>query len=149
MPLTSDEIKTGISVRISNSIEGLTETLRTELRDAIWKSLGQTCSLNRMSYSKFRAEWRLSCGGAFWAVWVVDYELDDFGRLVTGSIGGSIGDAEDDGDRFTGVIEPQPPDQFRRETQQPIPQPQVIKQRRENETGITKSIRGSRKVGDL
>lgn len=147
-PLTGEEIRTGIAVRISSAIEVLSEEDRISLRDSIWSGLGRTCSLNRQSYASFSAKWKVEVKDGS-ARWGVDYVLDDFGRPVTGTMTGSIVDSSlDMSESGEGVIESVPPDRFRRETSQPIPQPQIVQPKQENQAGITKSVGRPRKVRD-
>src|ERR1700748_2467859 len=104
MPLTSEEIRQGIAVRIANAIEGLSEAERTELRDAIWESLGKTCSLNRQSYASFSVEWKMDYISSS-ASWSIAYTLNDFGRPVTGAISGGFGQFTEDMKEYSGTIE--------------------------------------------
>ena len=121
MPLDAEEVKNGFAEQI---------------RQAVRESLDRTCSLNRRSFSKVRATW-----------WV-KYELDDFGRIEDGGIGGSIGTVSEDAVLVEGVIEPVPPDKFRRDSQQPIPKARTVVKREDDGIGVTASLRGRRKGGD-
>lgn len=153
LPLVSEEIREGIAIRIVGSIPELDETDREALKAQIYESLGKTCSLNRTVYSKFNAKWRLSYGfkdDSLLACWWVDYELDDFGRVAAGGIGGNIGNPpEGSGFSLSGIIEEMPPDKFRRETKQPIPAAQVIKPKEQSLVGMTHSQRGPGKRRDV
>lgn len=150
-PLTSEEIAEGIAVRISADAE-VEDRDREPLKLAIMTSLTKTCSLNRTVYSKFSASWRMNYGykgDTLLARWWVDYELDDFGRVAKGGIGGNIGNPpEGAGVISEGKIEEMPPDRFRRETKQPIPAPQVVKPKDQNQLGVTRSPRVSVKGKD-
>jgi len=152
VPLDSSEIAEGIAVRMISSIADLEEQDREVLKPAIMASLAKTCSLNRAVYSKFSAKWRLSYGflkDSLLAKWWVDYELDDFGRVTKGGIGGNIGNPEEGaGFRIEGSIDEMPPDKFRRDTKQPIPLPQVVKKPETNQIGLTHSRRGEGKRKD-
>jgi hypothetical protein len=150
-PLTGVEIKVGLSLRISNTVPGLSEKQNKELRDAVYKSLSNTCSLNEASFTKFSAKW------VIWKhrqgyYWLVDYDLDDFGRSIKGAIGNMTTAQVIPGDAFHGSVDVMPPDKFRRETEQPIPAAQVVKPKtKPNELGIARSHRmqGSRKGNGL
>lgn len=148
-PLTSEEIKEGITVRICAA---LPDDVAPQLKDAIYASLGRTCSLNSTMYSKFKAKWMLGyvTSPKLVAYWWIDYELDDFGRVTRGGIGGNIG--PHDGEHcltLEGTIEEMPPDKFRRETRQPVPSPAVIKKPDPNQSTMSKSVRGQGKRRDL
>jgi hypothetical protein len=121
MPLSSVEIKNGIA-------DGMHRAIR--------ESLDKTCSLNSTTFPQFRAKW-----------WV-EYELDDFGRIETGGIGGSIGQVGENAERIEGAIEPMPPDAFRRKSNQPIPSPVIFKKKDVNEPVITKTAKHSVKGKD-
>lgn len=144
-PLTGTEIKRGIAVRMT---QGLPADVAETLRDKIIDGLGKTCSLLPSSaYAKFKANWRLEyslsgLGGKWW----VDYELDDFGRVTRGGIGGKIGELDEGSSLFRGgTIEEVPPDRFRRETDQPIPKPTELKPPDQEKSTFSKAMRGSGK----
>ena len=150
-PLTGVEIKVGLSLRISNTVPGLSEKQNKELRDAVYKSLSNTCSLNEASFTKFSAKWTVKRDKDAFSWWV-DYELDDFGRPISGGIGGNIGKVSIKAEVLHGSVDVMPPDKFRRETEQPIPAAQVVKPKtKPNELGIARSHRmqGSRKGNGL
>ena len=95
-PLTSDEIKDGIAFKVA---------------EAVRASLNTTCHLYGKSYPKFRA--RI----------IIEYSLEDFGRDVEGvrvAIVGDSGNFDSTGSMDI-EIPYTPPNQFRRETEQPIP----------------------------
>lgn len=144
-PLSGVEIKNGLAVRMANTVPGLDEEERKNLRVAIRLSLNNTCSLNESSHSKFKATWRVWRNDEGAHGWWVDYNLDDFGRPVIGGIGG--GAPRDEKRFWTGAVEEMPPDKFRRETEQPIPAPQIVrKQETGKGTGISRATgkRGGR-----
>lgn len=102
-PLSSDEIKDGLVVKVLDAVE-------TAIRDR----LGKTCNLFGRAYPKFRGTVK------------IHLELDDFGLTThdnseasfTGEDGAPKGET-------TGVdvdleIKETPPNQFRKETSQPI-----------------------------
>jgi hypothetical protein len=135
-PLTSTEIKEGITDLIAAAVDA-TE----ELRNAIRLSLDRTCSLNSTSYAKFKSSWNLT-RDRLGCEWLVKYELDDFGRLVIGQIGGNTGfNPSTKLEQFEGEIEPMPPDAFRRKTAQKIPVPILVQKKQGNGPGLTKSWR--------
>jgi hypothetical protein len=142
-PLTGDEIKKGIAVRMT---QDLPAAVQEALREQIVSGLGKTCSLlPNSAYAKFKAEWRLGYVQTpeFMASWWVDYELDDFGRVTKGGIGGSVGNP--DGQHCiasSGTIDEVPPDRFRRETDQPIPKPTELKKPDAEKSTFSKSLRG-------
>jgi hypothetical protein len=147
-PLNSDEIREGISVRIAQAIAELDDPIRELVKQAIFLSLGKTCSLNGTAFSKFSATWKFRHAvvkGQLQAKWWVDYVLDDFGRLTVGGIGGNIGDPGEDAEIAEGLIQEMPPDRFRRETKQPIPAPQVVKAPEPNQIGMSKAWKGQGK----
>jgi len=118
-PLEGDEIRKGIAAMIHAKVPGLPV-------DSIESSLSRSCSFNAQSFSRVRATWWVDCDDDNVAYqWWVDYELDDFGRIDRGGIGGMLG-MPCQVERVEGVIEPMPPDRFRRETAQPIPSNVVI-----------------------
>lgn len=122
-PLSGDEIREGIATRMA-----------AEFKDAVLKSLARSCSFNHTSFPKFSAKWN------------VEYRLDDYGRITHGAMPGTLGEPLfDQGEQVSGEIPEVPPDQFRRETQQPIPAPQVIQNKPESEIGLTKNRRGKGK----
>jgi hypothetical protein len=145
-PLGGIEIKKGIAVRMT---QGLPADVAEPLREQIIAGLGKTCSLMaNAAYAKFKATWRLAwwrrvphlleCG------WWVDYELNDFGRVTRGGIGGgSWGDIPNGATKLSGVIEEAPPDRFRRETDQPIPKPTEIKPPEPEKSTFSRSTRGN------
>ena len=96
-PLTGTEIRKGIAVRMT---QGLPADVQEALREQIIAGLGKTCSLLPSSaYAKFSAGWRLTFGldakGSLLSEWWVDYQLDDFGRVTKGAIGGYDGDPDE------------------------------------------------------
>lgn len=145
-PLTGDEIKKGIAVRMT---QNLPADVQEVLREQIIAGLGKTCSLlPNSAYAKFKAEWKLKYGNPGpAAVWWVDYELDDFGRITRGGIGGNIGDLEPPNyfTHLNGTIDEVPPDRFRRETDQPIPKPTELKKPEAEKSTFSKSLRGQGK----
>lgn len=131
-PLLSQEIQEGIATRIAQAIPDLDEPVREAVKQAIMVSLTKTCSLNRTVYSKFSATWKFGSlvrDGKFCARWWVEMALDDFGRVTKPAIGGVLGPAHVDEIAMDveGTIPEMPPDKFRRETQQPVPSPTVLK----------------------
>jgi hypothetical protein len=122
-PLDCNEIKDGIVAQIR--AEGVPENVCAIIR----AGLNRTCSLNRQSYSKFSVKWFIREG-----LWRVEYELDDFGRLTAGVIGGEIAEKSLD---FEGNIDPMPPDAFRRRTEQPIPQPRTVAPKKDDGVGMS------------
>ena len=149
-PLNSMEIREGITVRICAA---LPENIGAQLKDSIYKSLGNTCSLNSSMYSKFSAVWSVNyreTPKGLKASWWIDYKLDDFGRQTVGGIGGNFGNPETLGpEKFSGSIEEMPPDKFRRETKQPIPAPEVIKKPDPNQVGMSQARKGPCKRRDV
>ena len=145
-PLTGTEIKRGIAVRMT---QGLPADVQETLRDRIVEGLGKTCSLLPSSaYAKFKASWKLDWwkeGDAVHFSWWVDYELDDFGRVTKGGIGGPILGRRGDAVSLAGEIEEVPPDRFRRETDQPIPKPTEMKPQELEKSTFSKAMRGSGK----
>lgn len=145
-PLTGTEIKRGIAVRMT---QDLPADVQESLREQIIAGLGKTCSLLPSSaYAKFKAEWKLGYVATpkLRAYWWVDYNLDDFGRMTMGGIGGHFGDSTcGEGKLLSGTIEEVPPDRFRRETDQPIPKPVDLKPQTQEKSSFSKSIRGSGK----
>jgi hypothetical protein len=142
-PLGSDEIKNGIASRVADSIPSCSE----ELRNAIRLSLNKTCSLNRQSYSKFSAKWNVTISGHS-VEWKIEYDLDDFGRSTPGVIIGRYGSpipTDAKSQTIEGFISPTPPDRFRRETQQPVPEPQVVKKKQDDGMGISLAQRSERR----
>jgi hypothetical protein len=129
MPLSSEEIRAGIVAQLK--ADGVSE----QVLDSIRTGLSKTCSLNRQCYAKFGAKWSIGKGN-----WTLAYELDDFGRINRGNIGGIIADVELE---QQGQIDPMPPDTFRRRTEQPIPSPRIVKKKADDGVGITKAY-GSR-----
>ena len=100
-PLTSDEIKDGIAFKVA---------------EAVRASLDTTCHLYGKSYPKFQA--RI----------IIEYELEDFGRVVKGMRMATVGELKSMPDTDDSVVERivlevpyTPPNQFRRETEQAIP----------------------------
>ncbi len=153
-PLTSEEIREGLALRMSAMVPDLTEDEARELKGQIERSLEKTCSLNRSMYSKFKASWRIwhgwkEHGTQFGCWWWVDYELDDFGRVTKGGIGGKVSfGGEHVGIMIEGSVDEMPPDRFRRETRQPVPQPTVIKKPEPNQGGMSHTPRGAGKRKD-
>lgn len=145
-PLSGTEIKRGIAIRMT---QGLPADVCDTLREKIIEGLGKTCSLLPSSaYAKFKAKWNLGYlrGEELTALWWVDYELDDFGRVTKGGIGGRVGNP--DGQRCNtveGIIDEVPPDRFRRETDQPIPKPTELKMTEQEKSTFSKAMRGSGK----
>lgn len=140
-PLESEEIKLGIATLMHFSVPGLPI-------DLIIASLNKTCSLNRQSFAKIKATWWVDCDYENVAYqWWVDYELDDFGRIESGGIGGSLG-IPIASTRIEGIITTMPPDKFRRETAQPIPKALIIAPKKDNGLGMTKTHRGRVKGKD-
>lgn len=145
-PLTGTEIKRGIAVRMT---QGLPADVAEPLKNEIIAGLDKTCSLLPSSaYAKFKASWKLD----WWKErddiqfsWWVDYELDDFGRVTKGGIGGPILGRRGDAVSLTGEIAEVPPDRFRRETDQPIPKPTELKPLEEQKSSFSKAMRGSGK----
>ncbi len=97
MPLTPDEVKRGIAKRMTESFI---------------QTLEKCGPLNAGVATSFTAEW------------TIRYCLSDYGLETTGQISGSSGEPVEDGEILEGKIEAMPPDQFRAETEQPIPPPQ-------------------------
>ena len=146
-PLTGDEIKRGIAVRMTQDVPA---DVADALKEQIIAGLGKTCSLMpSAAYAKFKATWRLnySIKPELKVGWWVDYELDDFARVTRGGIGGTLGGLFDgaEGEMFKGVIEEVPPDRFRRETDQPIPKPTELKPPEAERSTFSKSTRGQGK----
>ena len=151
-PLTGTEIKLGIAVRMARDFP---DDAREPIKKQIIEGLGKTCSLlGHTAYAKFKATWKLS----YWitkekvnASWWVDYDLDDFGRVTHGGIGGGLGSLVDmlEVTQLTGTIDEVPPDRFRRETDQPIPKPTELKPKEHGDSTFSKSIRGSGKRRDV
>ena len=138
-PLTGDEIKKGIAVRMT---QDLPADVQEALREQIVTGLGKTCSLlPNSAYAKFKAKWWLRIDGES-SIWWVDYDLDDFGRITKGGIGANNGPLTTDGEFFEGVIDEVPPDRFRRETDQPIPKPTELKKPDAEKSTFSKSLRG-------
>lgn len=146
-PLTGDEIKKGIAVRMT---QDLPADMQEALREQIIAGLGKSCSfLPSSAYAKFKATWRL----AYWTTsegiggnWWVDYELDDFGRVTKGGIGDVDQYIHPSGSTIVqGVIDEVPPDRFRRETDQPIPKPTELKKPDAEKSTFSKSLRGQGK----
>ena len=145
-PLSGAEIKLGIAVRMT---QGLPDEVADTLKEKIVAGLGKTCSLLPSSaYAKFKATWRLDWwkeGDSIQFSWWVDYELDDFGRVTKGGIGGPIIGRRGDALSLSGEISEVPPDRFRRETDQPIPKPTELKPADQEKSTFSKSMRGSGK----
>jgi hypothetical protein len=147
-PLNGTEIKRGIAVRMT---QGLPADVAESLREQIVAGLGKTCSLMATSaYAKFKAKWRLHYWSItpqtanYQAAWWVDYELDDFGRVTKGGIGGGTETAHS-GVKLSGVIDEVPPDRFRRETDQPIPKPTELKPPEPEKSTMSHAPRGKGK----
>ena len=143
-PLGGLEIKKGIAVRMT---QDLPADVAEALREQIVAGLGKTCSLHQnFAYAKFKATWRLnySMKPELKAMWWVDYELNDFGRITKGGIGGRVGGLFEgsQGDTLVGTIDETPPDKFRRETDQPIPRPTELKPPEPEKSTFSKSTRG-------
>ena len=142
-PLTGNEIKRGIAVRMT---QGLPPDVAEPLREQIVDGLGKTCSLNpNFAYSKFKASWTLT----WWRVeaeihanWWVDFSLDDFGRVTPGGIGDRRRAPGKDAVTTSGVIDEVPPDRFRRETDQPIPKPVELKPPEPEKSTMSHAARG-------
>lgn len=146
-PLMGTEIKKGIAVRMT---QGLPSDVTQSLREHIVAGLDKTCSLlGHTAYAKFKAKWRLnySTSPDLRAGWWVDYELDDFGRVTKGGIGGRVGGLLEGAESETlrGTIDEVPPDRFRRETDQPIPKPTELKPKEHGDSTFSKSVRGQGK----
>ncbi len=135
--LSGPEIKEGIRAFVIK--EGVPEFIADEIR----KGLNNTCLLNAAAYSKFRAEWKVVAGQ-----WRVDYDLDDYGRIHKGMMNGRLPQEFEEFD-MSGVIEPMPPDKFRRESEQKIPIPNIIQPKGDESHSMGKSLRGRGKVRDL
>lgn len=149
-PLTSTEIRTGLSLRIAACVPSISPEKSKELRDAIFRGLHNTCNLNEASYAKFSAKWTVrEYEGAY--LWWCDYTLDDFGRQIKGGIGGKCGAVREsfppDAPSYTGSVEEMPPDRFRRETEQPIPQAQVVKKKNDEGLGLSRAQKRGGKRG--
>ena len=125
-PLTSEEIKDGIADRLRNEIRA---------------SLDKTCSLNSVEFPSFSAKWN------------IEYDLNDFGRHTVANIGGSLNpeNLTETAVKLVGVIDEMPPDRFRRETGQKIPDPQIVHARNEDpQQGVYRAHRGRpKKVSDV
>jgi hypothetical protein len=97
-PLTDNEIKDGIAYKVAAAVR---------------ESLDKTCHLYGHSYPKFRAEVH------------IHYYLDDFGRIVEGNVAAGVSEGELGPDAVQADVDIEiphtPPNQFRRETEQPIP----------------------------
>lgn len=150
-PLTGEEIKKGIAVRMT---QNLPADVQEALREYIVVELGKTCSLRpNDAYSEFRASWKLRwkiMGTTVVAFWWVNYELGDYKRWTKGAIGVWTEERVDGWNFIEGIIdasEPSgsPPDRFRRETDQPIPKPTELKKPEAEKSTFSKSIRGSGK----
>lgn len=144
-PLSGDEIRKGIAVRMTH---GLPAEYIEPLREQIEKGLLKTCSLTAASaYSKFSADWWMT----YWksdsahCCWWIDANLDDFGRVTPISIGHRVLTPSGDPVTIKGHIDEAPPDRFRRETDQPIPKPIELKKSEEQTQTFSKSMRGKGK----
>jgi hypothetical protein len=149
-PLSSTEIRTGLALRIAATVPGISPEKAKEIREAVFVGLHNTCNLNEASYAKFSAKWTVrEKDGAY--LWWCDYSLDDFGRPVTGGIGGKVGVVKEsfppDCSSYSGSVEEMPPDRFRRETEQPIPQAQVVKKKNEEGLGLSRAQKRGGKRG--
>jgi hypothetical protein len=123
MALASEEVKWGILQQLRR--DRVPEDAVVEIQ----KGLGRTCLLNRQCYSKFSVKWRISKGN-----WSIDGTLDDFGRESILHLGGILPNVELEMD---GSIDPMPPDAFRRQTEQPIPQQRAVKAKAEDGVGMS------------
>jgi len=137
LPLSSIEIKDGIASFIRQA--GVPESAAAQIR----QGLNRTCSLNRQCYSKVTVGWKIVAGE-----WKIEYQLDDFGRITNGFLNGKLVDC--DNLEASGVIEPMPPDRFRRESEQPIPAPTVVQTKPDDKAHtFSQSIRGRGKHRDV
>lgn len=123
MALSSDEVKFGVLQQLRR--DRVPEDAVLEIQ----KGLGRTCLLNRQCYSKFSLKWKISKGN-----WSIDGTLDDFGRESPFHLGGVLPDVELE---MEGAIDPMPPDTFRRQTEQPIPQQRAVKAKAEDGVGMS------------
>ena len=145
-PLNGDEIRKGIAARIAVEVP---EEHAEAIREIVYRGLAATCSLeSSAAYSKFKADWLLSWWvekGQVCAEWWVNYELDDFGRVTKGGIGSKPQTVPEKVNTLAGDILEVPPDRFRRETNQPIPKPRELKPPEQQQTTLSRSIRGQGK----
>jgi len=102
LPLSSDEIKAGLAKIIAQHFV---------------ETLSKTCVLNCAAYGAIRAKWR------------IEFVLDDFGIPIEGAMSGATGEPfpPEEADAVEGELAEMPPDQFRKRTEQPIPEHRVVK----------------------
>lgn len=149
-PLNGIEIRKGIARRMT---EDAPEDVREFLQNQIEEGLGRTCSLTAGSaYAKFKASWTLTYwkqNDTVFCRWWVDYELDDFGRVVKAGIGDNRRAPAKDAVTLIGEIPETPPDRFRRETDQPVPKPTELKKPDESQVTMSRSVRGTGRRRDV
>jgi hypothetical protein len=166
-PLSGEEIRKGIASRISSEVP---EEHAEAVKEIVYLGLAATCSLeSSTAYSKFKASWKLAfsaprvpaidgMNNGLAVCWWVDYELDDFGRITKGGIGGNTSNSKFricnqlavmELPHIEGEIPEVPPDRFRRETSQPIPKPRELKQPDPQQSSLSRAVRGQGKRRDV